>query len=67
LGRQLRNARVQRTGTDLCERAQIWRRKGARRNILIVNVLTGWTFLGWTASLVWACAQDAPTDPGRLT
>jgi hypothetical protein len=26
--------------------------------IIVLNVLTGWTFIGWVAALVWACTAD---------
>ncbi|WP_419946348.1 superinfection immunity protein [Candidatus Poriferisodalis sp.] len=26
--------------------------------ILTLNILLGWTFLGWVGSLVWSLAQD---------
>lgn len=26
--------------------------------IFIVNLLFGWTFIGWIIALVWACAAD---------
>ena len=29
-----------------------------RLAILALNALTGWTFLGWIGSLVWACTSD---------
>ena len=43
--------------------------------IVVLNVLAGWTFLGWVAALVWAVAQPArsaaavpaPVPPGYLT
>jgi hypothetical protein len=28
--------------------------------ILMVNLLLGWTVVGWIAALIWACVQDAP-------
>ena len=34
--------------------------KTKHRNILsifILNLLLGWTFIGWTISLVWACKE----------
>lgn len=29
--------------------------------ILMLNVLLGWTFLGWVAALVWAMTRDKAT------
>ena len=26
--------------------------------ILVLNIFTGWTFVGWVISLVWACTSD---------
>lgn len=26
--------------------------------ILILNIFTGWTFVGWVAALVWAATTD---------
>jgi hypothetical protein len=28
--------------------------------ILVLNLLLGWTFIGWIIALVWALKQDAP-------
>ena len=33
-----------------------WHRQ--RLAILTLNALSGWTFLGWIGSLVWACTND---------
>ncbi len=30
--------------------------------ILMLNVLLGWTFLGWVAALVWAMTRDKATE-----
>lgn len=37
------------------------RNRGA---IAVLNVLLGWTFLGWVIALVWACIAD--TVPSRM-
>ena len=29
-----------------------------RVSILTLNILLGWTFLGWVGSLVWSLTQD---------
>lgn len=35
------------------------RRKHANYlSIAVLNFFTGWTFIGWVASLVWACSKD---------
>jgi hypothetical protein len=31
--------------------------------ITLVNVLLGWTFLGWVVALVWSCSATAPRRP----
>ena len=31
--------------------------------IIILNILAGWTFLGWVASLVWAIVAEKKTQP----
>lgn len=31
--------------------------------ITLVNVLLGWTFLGWVVALVWACSATSPRFP----
>lgn len=28
------------------------------KSILLINILTGWTFLGWAAALIWAFIDD---------
>lgn len=33
--------------------------------ILVLNLLLGWTLLGWIVALVWACSYVAPTGSGR--
>ncbi len=34
--------------------------------VLIVNLLFGWTILGWIVALVWAFS-DSPSDEGKRT
>lgn len=31
--------------------------------ITLINVLLGWTFLGWVIALVWACNATSPRFP----
>ncbi len=41
--------------------AVAWHRKHNNRNaIIMLNILLGWTFLGWVDALVWAL-----TNPGK--
>lgn len=36
-----------------------WRReKSNLTSIFLLNLLLGWSFFGWIASLVWACSND---------
>jgi hypothetical protein len=37
----------------------IARRKRNARAIFWLNLLTGWTFIGWVGSLVWALTNDS--------
>jgi len=30
--------------------------------IAVLNILLGWTFIGWVGALVWALLRDAPRD-----
>ena len=36
--------------------------------IVVLNIFAGWTFIGWVAALVWACADSmkAPADPQMM-
>jgi hypothetical protein len=38
--------------------ALIGRNKKSHTAILVLNILTGWTFIGWVIALVWACIPD---------
>jgi Superinfection immunity protein len=38
--------------------AILGRKKHNCRAILILNLCTGWSFIGWVASLIWACTKD---------
>jgi hypothetical protein len=29
--------------------------------VFLLNLLLGWTLLGWIAALIWAASKDAPT------
>jgi hypothetical protein len=40
----------------------IGRKKRNARAIIVVNILLGWTVLGWIAALTWAMTNDAPTQ-----
>jgi len=31
--------------------------------IFLVNLLLGWTLIGWVVALFWACASDGPAYP----
>ncbi len=42
------------------------RKAGAANGIMVLNVLLGWTGLGWIGALVWAIAAPAPVqEDGR--
>lgn len=38
-----------------------FRRKANTNAIFALNVLTGWTFVGWVGSLVWALTAEPRT------
>lgn len=41
------------------------RQKTNRNAILAVNVLLGWTFVGWVVALVWALKTDLVDRPAQ--
>jgi hypothetical protein len=41
--------------------AFIARHKADFMGIFLVNLLLGWTFIGWIVAFVWACAGDSRT------
>jgi T4 superinfection immunity protein/zinc ribbon protein len=49
--------------------AYLARNKSNFTAILVLNVLTGWTFIGWVIALIWALSSDpqrpaaVPTQP----
>lgn len=38
----------------------IGRNKADFGGILLVNLLLGWTVIGWIMALIWACAAETP-------
>lgn len=36
----------------------IGRKKRNATAITVLNILLGWTFIGWVVALVWACTKD---------
>jgi hypothetical protein len=45
-----------------------WKRHHRQvKAILVVNILLGWSFLGWVASLAWALTADGEDDEIRIT
>ena len=40
--------------------AIIGRKKRNARALLALNLLAGWTFIGWVAAFVWALLRDSP-------
>ena len=43
--------------------AIIGRNKRNAGAILLLNLLLGWTIIGWICALVWACTSDSPSAP----
>ena len=44
--------------------AIVGRKKQNARAIFVLNLLLGWTFLGWVGALIWALIADQPvTQP----
>jgi hypothetical protein len=42
------------------------RRRHRNENaVVILNILLGWTFLGWVLALVWACTDNTRPDIER--
>ena len=35
--------------------------------IIVLNVLTGWTFVGWVVATVWACTADTKQRAHAMT
>lgn len=53
--------------------AIVGRNKADFAGILLLNLLLGWTVIGWIAALIWACAADrvvpvhyVPVSSGRF-
>ena len=40
------------------------RNKRNKNAIVALNLLLGWTFVGWVVALVWSLMQEEP-DPGQ--
>jgi hypothetical protein len=38
------------------------RHKRNHHAICVLNLLTGWSFIGWLASLIWACVEDPKAE-----
>ena len=43
--------------------AIVGRNKRNANAIFVLNLLLGWTLLGWVAALVWAMTSDPPLSP----
>lgn len=44
----------------------VFRKHPNRQAILILNLLLGWTVLGWIGALVWAAINPTQPSPGQL-
>ena len=44
----------------------IGREKSDAGLIFVVNLLLGWTVVGWIVAFIWACAADARPVPVKL-
>ena len=44
----------------------IGRNKADAGSIFLVNLLFGWTVVGWMVAFLWACASDAKPVPVQL-
>ena len=38
-----------------------------RLAILALNILLGWSFLGWVIAMVWACTNDLDSQSGTIS
>lgn len=38
------------------------RKKSNKFAILILNLLLGWSVIGWVVALIWACTKDKPAQ-----
>ena len=45
--------------------AILGRRKRNARALLALNLLLGWTCLGWVGALIWALLQETPAPDTR--
>ena len=41
-------------------------RKKNRVVIALVNILLGWTLIGWVVAAIWACMEDKENDFGLI-
>jgi hypothetical protein len=39
-----------------------WKHHQQAFAITVLNLLLGWTLIGWIAAFIWACLSDAPDD-----
>ena len=44
-----------------------WRKHSKATAIRILNLLAGWTFIGWVAAAVWAYTENNRDDKKRKT